>query len=120
MKKQLVMLLACCAFVVLGAAGCAQEKTAASSGEAINTAKAMATVEEKVDYLVGQANAFYKSDDFQQAVDVAQYILSKVDSESREAKNLLEKAKSALAAKAQQAVDKVAGDVKNKLGSFGQ
>lgn len=68
MKKQLVMLLACCAFVVLGAVGCAQEKAAASSGEAINTAKAMATVEEKVDYLV----------------------------------------------------DQVAGDVKNKLGSFGQ
>lgn len=88
----------------IGVAGCGQQK-AASSREAINAAKAMETVEEKSAYLIGQAKAFYNSKEFQQAVDIAQYILQYVDKDSTAAKDLLEKAKNALAAAAKAKLD---------------
>jgi len=105
------------AIIILGVlfAGCAQEK-ATSSKEAIDTAKSMETAEQKADYLIKQAKAFYDSKEFQQAVDIAQYVLRYVDKDSQEAKNLLEKAKEALAQAAKGAVE----DVKQKLPGFGQ
>jgi outer membrane PBP1 activator LpoA protein len=119
MRKDLSIIVVFCLVLGLGLVGCAQQK-AASSGEAIEASKSMETVEQKVDYLVGQAKVFYNSKDFQQAVDVAQYILRSLDKDSQEAKNLLEKAKEALVAKAQEAVGTATEDVKKKLGSFGQ
>ena len=88
----------------IGLVGCGQQK-AGSSSEAINTAKAMQTVEEKANYLVGQAKAFYSSKEFQQAVDVARYVLSYVDKDSQAAKDLLEKAKTALTEAAKAKLD---------------
>lgn len=73
-------------------AGCGPKKEA-SSQAAIEKSKTMTTVEQKVDYLTKQADAFLKSKDFKQAVDVAQYILTDLDKESVKAKDLLEKAK---------------------------
>jgi hypothetical protein len=96
-------------------AGCAQER-AASSKEAIETAKTLETVQQKADYLISQAKAFYNSNEFQQAVDIAQHILRYVDRDSQEAKNLLEKARAALASAAKGAVE----DVKQQLPGFGQ
>jgi len=96
-------------------AGCTQKK-AASSQEAIKTSQALETAEEKVDYLVGQAKAFYNSKDFQDAIDVAQHVLRYLDKDSTEAKALLEKAREQLEALAKEAVE----DVKKKVGSFGQ
>nr|MBP7088304.1 hypothetical protein [Candidatus Omnitrophota bacterium] len=95
--------------------GCGPKK-AGSSDDAITLAKAMETAEEKADYLITQAKAFYNSKEFQQSIDIAQYILQYVDKNSQDAKNLLEKAKEALKQKAQEAVT----DVKSKIGSFGQ
>ena len=111
MKGFLLTLIA----VSLVLSGCAQQK-AASSSEAIEIAKAMETVQQKADYLIQQAKAFYSSKEFQQAVDVAQYVLRYVDKDSQEAKDLLTKAKDALAAAAKGAVE----DVKQKLPGFGQ
>ena len=104
-------------FLVLGltVVGCGQKK-AASSSEAIEAANAMETVQQKVDYLIGQAKAFYNSKEYQKAIDTAQYVLAYLDKNSQEAKNLLEKARDQLEAAARKTVD----DVKKKMGNFGQ
>ena len=75
----------------------------------------METAQEKADYLLGQAKAFYSSDKFQEAVDTAKYILRYLDKDSQEAKALFEKALDGLKAKAKETVE---GATK-KLGNFG-
>lgn len=115
MKKYLFAILIFILSLTLLLAGCGQNK-AASSKEAIDTAKSMETVEQKADYLIKQAKASYNSKEFQEAVDISQYILRYVDKDSQEAKNLLEKAKEALA----QAVKGAVEDVKKTLPGFGQ
>jgi hypothetical protein len=105
MKKTLLV-AALCLLVGFTAISCGQKK-AASGTEAIDNAKAYETVQEKVTYLMGQADAFYKSEDFQSAVEVAQYVLSQLDSKNTDAKDLLAKAKSALKEQAKQALDNV-------------
>jgi hypothetical protein len=91
-------------------AGCTQK--AASSKDAIATSKTMQTVQQKADYLIGQAKAFYNSKDFQQAIDIAQYVLANVDKDSVAAKDLIEKAKAELAKIGQQKLD----EMKSKIG----
>ena len=93
--------------------GCGTKK-AESGREAIQTAKAMETDEEKIDYLIAQTKAFYNSKEFQDAVDIARYILRYLDRDSQEAKNLLEKAKDALEAQLKAAAE----DAKKNLPSF--
>ena len=82
-----------------------------STSEAIQNSQALKTVQEKADYLIKQAEAFYNSKEFQKAIETAQYVLSNLDANSQPAKDLIEKAKAQLQAAAQ----KVAGDVSNKL-----
>ncbi len=82
--------------------GCTRK--AESSQEAIETAQTMETVEEQVNYLINQAKAFYNSEEFQQAVNIAQHILRHLDRDSQEARSLLDQAREALAAKAQEAI----------------
>ncbi len=82
--------------------GCTRK--AESSQEAIEIAQAMETAEEQVDYLIKQAKAFYNSDEFQQAVNITQHILRHLDRDSQEAKSLMDKAREALAAQAQEAI----------------
>lgn len=112
MKKGLVLMLTVCVALGLVVTGCG-EKKAESSSEAIEVAKAMETTEEKVDYLVGQAKAFYGSKEFQDVVGAAQYILRYLDKDSQEAQNLLEKARDQLTAAAKEvlkAAEKNLGD----------
>ena len=90
-------------------AGCT--KKSGSSGDAIQYAQTLKTVEEKADYLIKQAQAFYNAKEFQQAIDSAQYVLNNLDKNYQPAKDLIEKAKAQLQAVAQ----KAAGDVTNKL-----
>ena len=118
--KNMFSIIAVCTLVLgLVFAGCG-EKKAASSNEAIEASKSMETVQQKVDYLVGQAEVFYNSKEFQGTVDIAQYILRYLDKDSQEATSLLERAKQALVAKAQEAVGTAAEDVKKKIEGFGQ
>ena len=119
MKKMIVMVCGCFFMLSLAVTGCAQEKVS-SSDVAIENAQAMETVEEKVNYLLGQTKAFYNSDEFQEAVYVAKYILNYVDKDSQQAQDWLEKAKQALANKAQEAVDSTAESTKQKIGNLGQ
>ena len=103
MKRTLIAVLAVM-FIAASAVGCGQQK-ASSSSEAISRAEMMESMQAKKDYLVGQAKAFYNSDEFQQAVDVAQYILKNLDKDSAEAKQILEDAKSMLQQKMQEGMD---------------
>jgi len=110
-KRVAIWVLAFCLFSGLLLLGCGAKKSA-SSNEAIQLSKTLQTAQQKVDYLVGQAKAFYNSKDFQQAVDIAQYVLAYVDKNSTQAKSLLEKAKEQLTALAQQK----AAELKSKFG----
>ena len=83
----------------------------ASANDAIKIAQSLKTVQEKADYLMKQAEVFYNSKEFQQAIQTAQYVLSNLDKNSQPAKSLIEKAKAQLQAAAQKAV----GDAGNKL-----
>jgi len=115
MRRVLLSVFLLGLFAGLLLVGCAQQK-AASSKEAIETAKAMETAEQKAAYLIQQAKAFYNSKDFQESVNIAQYILRYVDKDSQAAKDLLDKAKEALASAAKGAVE----DVKKSLPGLGQ
>jgi hypothetical protein len=108
--KKVFVVLAVTGIALSLIAGCAQK--AASSKDAIETSKTMQTIQQKADYLVGQANAFYNSKDFQQAIDIAQYVLANVDKDSVKAKDLIEKAKAELAKLGQQKLD----EMKSKIG----
>lgn len=111
MRKTLLIIVLCL-FVGLSAIGCGQKK-AATGTEAIDNAKSFETVQEKATYLMAQAEAFYKSDDFQGAIEIAQYVLGQLDSNNQDAKDLLSKAKSALKDQAKKALDNVSTNVGN-------
>ncbi|MCM8756549.1 MAG: hypothetical protein NC817_00740 [Candidatus Omnitrophica bacterium] len=84
--------------LILISIGCT--KKAASSQEAIKNAETLNNVQEKINYLIKQAEAFYNSKEFQQAIQIAQYILNNLDKDSQSAKDLMEKAKVQLQATA--------------------
>ena len=115
MRRFFVAMLVLVSVMGLVISGCAQQK-AESSKAAIETAKAMETAKEKADYLMAQAKAFYNSKEFQQAIDIAQYILTFLDKDSQAAKDLLEKAKDALVAQAGGAIE----DIKKGFSGFGE
>jgi len=110
MKKALLLgVVICLSFGMFLNAGCT--KKAASVSEAIQNSQALKTVEEKANYLVKQAEAFYSSKEFKQAIESAQYVLNNLDKNSVAAKDLIAKAKAQLASAAQ----KAASDATNKL-----
>ena len=113
MRKGIIAMVVLCLLVGITLVGCGAKK-AGSSKEAINATQTMETAKQKTDYLIGQAKAFYNSKEFQNAVDVAQYVLRYLDSDSQQAKDLLQKAKEALASAAKGAVE----DVKQKFEGF--
>jgi hypothetical protein len=113
MKKMMVLAVVALLCAGLLAAGCGAKKEA-SSGAAIEKSQAMATVQQKADYLIAQAKAFYNSKQYNDAVTLAQYVVSRVDSNSASAKALLEKAKNELAAQAKAKME----EMKKKF-SFG-
>lgn len=113
--KGLNIVLAVLMVLAIAAAGCGAKK-AASSSAAIEQANTMQTVDAKVDYLVGQAKSFYSSKEFQGAVDIAQYVLRYLDSESTAAKDLIEKAKQQLTAQAESMMK----EAKTAVSGFGK
>jgi uncharacterized lipoprotein YehR (DUF1307 family) len=100
---------------VLALSGCGTKKSA-SGKEAIKTANSMETLEQKTSYLIKQAKAFYNAREFQEAVNIAQHILTYLDKDSQAARDLLDKARNQLAA----AVKGAAEDAKKGLSGFGK
>ncbi len=72
----------------------------------------MKTQQAQADYLIAQARLFLEAKDYQEATKTAQYVLSTVDSNSKEAEEILAAAKMQVANDAQQAI----GNTKQKLG----
>ena len=99
MKSGFGALLAAIAIAMVIAVGCG--KLATSSSEAIQHAQTLKTPARQADYLVNRAKAFVDSEDYQEAIQTAQYVLLSVDSRSQAAKDLLEQAKSKLATNTQ-------------------
>ncbi len=114
MRKLLVVVVALLC-VSIAMIGCGAKKEVSGSA-AIQQSQVMATVDEKVSYLSAQAKAFINSKEYDQAVSVAQYILSNVDRNSAEAKLLLEKAKTELTAQAKAKME----EVKKQFAGFGK
>ena len=115
MRKVLLSVLGVILVGTLFFSGCGRTPQSESGKDAISVAQSLSTDKEKVDYLIKEAKAFYNSKEFQQAIDIAQYILKYLDNDSQEAKSLLEKAKEQLQAQVEGAV----GEATKKLGSFG-
>ena len=114
MKRVAAILIAVSLIGGLAVFGCA--KKAANSQEAIATAKGMKTVDEQVNYLVGQANSFVNSKNFDDAISTAKYVLSNLDSNSQAAKDIVTKATEEMKKAAMGAM----GDMQKKMGSFGK
>lgn len=113
MKRVNLFLLFLSAAALVVSSGC--EKKAATAQEAIDQSKAKPNVQEQVNYLAGQAKSFINSQNFDQAVTVANYILANLDQNSQAAKDILQEAKAEMQKTAQKAMD----DMKNKLGTLG-
>jgi hypothetical protein len=109
-KKTLILGL----IVALMVFGCGQRVQ--NSGEAIELSKAKATVEAQAKYLVAQANGFINSDQFDEAIKTAKYVISNLDSNSTAAQDIIEKAQAEL----KKIADQKLQEVKGKLGNFGK
>lgn len=94
MRKLILIVLILAVSGSISIIGCTQK--AATSQEAIERAEEFQTVEEKTDYLIKQANAFLDSEEFDEGIETAQYILTNLDTSSEEAQNILETAKAEL------------------------
>jgi len=110
-KRRSVSAAVICLFFAVLFSGCAQQPTAAGSKEAIDIASGMQTMQEKAAFLMKEAQAFYSSDKFQDAIDTAQYVLRYVDKDSQAAKDLIEKAKQELMKAAESKMDEMKGKV---------
>jgi len=85
----------------------------------LNEFKVLSGTAEKVSFLLAKANEFYNSEQFQKAIDAAQYVLQYLDADSQEAKDLLAKAKDALVAAASDKLEEAKTGIGEKLGIFG-
>ncbi|MFH1381051.1 MAG: hypothetical protein ABIH57_02640 [Candidatus Omnitrophota bacterium] len=106
MKKIFFIMTALGLVFSLALIGCGAKK-ANSSSDAIKVSRMLKTTQEKANYLVGQAKAFYGSKKFQDAVDTAQYVLRYLDKDSGQAKNLIDQAKKELASQAKSKLDAI-------------
>jgi len=100
--------------------GCAQKPMTANSNEAISHAQSLSSLEEQGKYLVKEANAFINSQQFDEAIKTAKYILGKIDGESAQAKSIIEKATAELQKLAGKKAEELKGELKNKLGAMGK
>ena len=115
MEKFLTLTVTLVFILGLGIVGCGQ-KQAANSQAAIEQSKTMKTADEQAKFLVNQANSFISSKQFDQAVETARYVLSKLDANSQEAKATLQRATDEMKKAAQGAMN----DMKKKIGGIGQ
>lgn len=119
MRKTYGVVIACALVLSLALAGCG-EKKAASSREAVEEAKTKGTPQEQADYLAKQAKAFIIAKEYQDAISCAKEAL-KLDANHEEAQSLIERAKSEMAAKAEEMKKDAEGateGAKEKLGGF--
>lgn len=115
MKRALTIAVLVCFAAMFMVTGCGPAK-AGSSQEAIQQSQTLQTVKAKADYLIAQAKAFYGTKQYQDVVNLTNYVIQNVDATSAEAKALLEKAKAQVAAE----MKKAAEQVKAQFSGFGK
>ncbi len=91
-------------------------KLLGSAKAAIAQAQTIPVLKDKIDFLAAQAQGFLGQKNYQEAVNVAQFILTKLDANSIQAKSVMDQAKSQIAQAAQGAM----GNMMGKLGAFGK
>lgn len=109
----MIAVLFCSALIL---SSCSQPPKAANSEQAIEQSKTLKTPDEQAKYLVGQADAFVNSKEFNEAVETAQYVLANLDASSADAKKVLEEAAEEMKKVAMQKAD----ELKKSLGNFGK
>jgi hypothetical protein len=115
MKKWTLLIVAVlCIFVV----GCAQQPESENASGAIAAAKKLENVEAQVNYLVKEANAFISSEQFDEAINSAKYILKELDAESIQAKSIIEKAQVELKAYAEKKAAEAKAELAKKMESL--
>jgi len=119
MKKFNIYVIFFCVLTVM-LAGCAQKPESTDSKQAISNAQKLQDVQAQAQYLIKEANAFLNSQQFDQAINTAKYVLANLDKNSQEAQSIIEQAQAKLKALAEQKVDEAASSVKNALGGLGQ
>ncbi|MDP2653316.1 MAG: hypothetical protein Q8Q08_04720 [Candidatus Omnitrophota bacterium] len=120
MKTAASYLVVTAVVFTLGLTGCAQKPKSADAGAAIQQSSAMATVDEKAKFLVSEANAFLSSQKYEDAMKLANHVLSQVDQNSAEAKSILEKAQAEIKALAEKKAAEMKAELEKKMGSLGQ
>lgn len=126
MKRYKMMIVAGLIAAGIAVGGCTK-KQAQNSQEAIEQAKQQADTKAQADYLIKQAQNFIKKQEFNEAIAVANYVQKNYAEYKDQASQIIETAKAQLKEKAQAAVDEAqnkvdtaVGDLKGKIGSFGQ
>lgn len=115
------LVLSYAAFLMLAVTGCSQQqKAAATPQDAIQQSTALQTVDEQAKYLISQANNFLNSKQYDDAITLAKHVLAKLDSNSQEAKSLLEKATAEMKKMAEQKIAETKSDLTNKINSLGK
>jgi len=109
-KYILVIVLA----AVFTFSGCGPAKESTGT-KALQKSETINTIDQKVDYLVAQAKAFYNSKEFNDAIAVAQHVITNLDANSQEAKKLLADSK----AKLSEMIKTTADDMKKKFQGLG-
>ena len=99
MKKTFIVMVAIVLSLGMLLTACGPRvKKAESSRAAVEAAKNIqGKLSGRVNYLLQQARAFYDAKDYRGAVDITQYILWHMDRNSKEAQDMLVKAKQSLA-----------------------
>jgi len=99
MKRSLITAIVICMVAGLAVTGCGTRK-ASTGKEAIKIAGTMDTKEKQEEYLEKQARMFFEDKEFQQAVEISQYVLTDLNEGSEGAKRLIAKAQNAMAVQA--------------------
>ena len=100
MKRFLTMCIVVCLVAGVALVGCGPKK-AETSQEAIKNAQTMKDAPQKEKYLMQQAELFLKQKNFQEAINLSQYVLWNVDANSQDAKTMLRKSQDAMAVEIQ-------------------
>ncbi|MCR4337847.1 MAG: hypothetical protein NUV91_08605 [Candidatus Omnitrophica bacterium] len=104
MKKVMVAAVGLILSVTLFSCG---PKPAANSQEAIATSKTKGSVEQQAEYLVGQAKNFLRKENYDEAIQTANYVLINIDQTSAEAQAVIAQAQQELQKVAQKKMDEL-------------
>lgn len=107
LRKTFFLILSLAVFSLSSGCGAANNKS--NSGNVIESAKRITGKEAKINYLISEGEKFIASEQFQDAINTAEYILSNLDKGNPQAKDLINRAKESLAKNVEGTVQKMQG-----------